>query len=196
MNRRTSVVTALFIALSFTTLSLAQNQLKYDELPNLHQVNSNLYRGGQPKEGGIGRLKQLGVKTIINLRDDDGRARSEEAEARAAGLRYFNVPLPNFNRPTDKTVSQILALISSNENQPVFVHCKRGSDRTGTIIAVYRIEHDGWTGEKAKSEAKHYGLGFWQRGMKDYIHDYYRRFNQSKVGVAPVQEQVSKPPHL
>jgi protein tyrosine/serine phosphatase len=71
-------------------------------------------------------------------------------------------------------------VISANENQPVFVHCRRGSDRTGTIIAIYRIEHDGWTSEKATSEAKRYGLGLWQLGMKDYISDYYRRRTQER----------------
>jgi tyrosine-protein phosphatase SIW14 len=175
MNKRTTIFAALIFSLYIASIGLAQDDSKYDDLPNLHQVNSSLYRGAQPKDGGVVKLKQLGIKTIINLRDDDERAKSEEKEAQAAGLRYFNVPLPNFNRPDDKTVEQILTLIKSAENQPVFVHCKRGSDRTGTIIAVYRIDHDGWSGEKAKAEAKRYGLGFWQVGMKDYIHDYYER---------------------
>jgi protein tyrosine/serine phosphatase len=69
-----------------------------------------------------------------NLRDDDGHALEEEAEARAAGLQYVNVPMSNFNRPADKTVEKVLAIINERENQPVFVHCKRGSDRTGRSL--------------------------------------------------------------
>ena len=42
------------------------------------------------------------------------------------------------------------------------------------VIAVYRISHEGWTGEQAKKEAKQYGMKMWQRRMKDYILDYYR----------------------
>jgi tyrosine-protein phosphatase SIW14 len=175
MIKRFAPLTALAILLCFSSLPLAQTDLHYVELPNFHQVNANLYRGGQPKANGLERLKQLGIKTIINLRDDDERVRREISAAKAAGFAYFNIPLASFGRPADKTVDRILALINAPENQPVFVHCSRGADRTGTIIAVYRIEHDGWSSEKAKAEAKSFGLGFWQVQMKDYIHDRYSR---------------------
>ena len=168
----------------FAVASAAQTVSKYEELPNFHQVNMNLYRGAQPKRGGIQKLAELGIKTIINLRDDDGRARSEEIEARAAGLKYFNLPLDNFGRPADEKVQRVLAVIDAPENQPVFVHCKRGADRTGTIIAVYRIEHDGWTSKQAKDEASRYGMGLWQVGMKHYIDDYQRRRQISGKGYA------------
>ena len=49
---------------------------------------------------------------------------------------------------------------------------KEAPTHTGAIIAVYRVEHDGWTSEQAKAEAKRYGLGFWQVKIKDYISDY------------------------
>jgi tyrosine-protein phosphatase SIW14 len=153
---------------------------KYDELPNFHQVNEKLYRGAQPKKEGFKRLAQLGVKTIVNLRDDDAMAQREGSEARAAGLQYFNLPLSRTGRPTDEQVERALALLNSTKNQPVFVHCRLGADRTGTIIAVYRISHDGWTSERAKAEANRYGMHFWETGMKDYIHDYYQRLQTSK----------------
>jgi tyrosine-protein phosphatase SIW14 len=188
MNKRISLLATLAIAACLASVSLAQDNTRYTELPNFHQVNDQVYRGAQPKEGGLQKLKQLGIKTIINLRDDDGRARAEETEAQAAGIRYFNIPMGNFGAPADKTVDQVLALLSATENQPVFVHCKRGSDRTGTIIAIYRIEHDGWTSEKAKAEAKRYGIGFWQTGMKNYIHDYYSRRAQNTA------EAPARPP--
>jgi tyrosine-protein phosphatase SIW14 len=172
------------VALFLTSVVVAQTSFKSKELPNFHQVNEYLYRGAQPQDGGIKKLAQLGIKTIINLRDDDERARAEEAEAHALGLSYFNVPLPDFNRPDDKTIKQILALIAVPENQPVFLHCKRGADRTGTVVAIYRIEHDGWDSERAKAEAKQYGLGFWQIEMKDYIHDYYQRWLEQKKKAA------------
>lgn len=183
--------------LCLASVGIAQSEPKYDELPNFHQVNEQLYRGAQPQRGGIQRLAQLGVKTIVNLRPDDKRSQSEGQEARAAGLRYFNVPVEKttsvealksladlrylklpaqrLGRPTDAPVEHLLSIINAPENQPVFVHCKRGADRTGAIIAIYRIEHDGWTSEKAKAEANRYGMGWWERGKKNYIRDYYRR---------------------
>jgi len=177
MKTRISIVAIFAFGFVLTTLTAAQEQkeTRYKELPNFHLVNSNLYRGGQPETGGLEQLKKLGVKTIINLRDDDERARAEKTEAESMGFRYFNIPFASFDRPSDEAVDEVLKLLTSQENSPLFIHCKRGSDRTGTVIAIYRIEHDGWDGEKAKAEAKRYGMGFWQVGMKDYIHDYYAR---------------------
>lgn len=164
---------ALSLALALPSLSAAQD--KNSGLPNFYRVNDTLYRGGQPSDSGYTRLAKLGIKTVLDLRDDGERARSAELKARAAGLRYFNLPMSEFSKPTDRRVAEALSIINSEENQPVFVHCKRGSDRTGTIIAIYRIEYQGWTSEEAKEEAKRFGLGFWQIRMRDYIGDYYRR---------------------
>lgn len=171
-SRIISTVLSLLIA---ATVAHAQDEAKYKELPNFHRVNAQVFRGAQPAQEGFKLLASLGVKTVLNLRDADENARAEEALARAAGLRYFNVPLDGMKRPSDEQVERALAVINAPENQPVFVHCKRGADRTGTVIACYRISHDNWTSEQAKAEARRYGLGFWEVGMKDYIRDYYER---------------------
>ena len=147
---------------------------RYPELPNFHRVNERLYRGGQPRADGIQKLAALGINTIINLRAGDDRSRREEREAQAAGLRYFNVPFKRLGRPTDEQIKKTLAIINAMENGRVFVHCQHGADRTGSVIAIYRVAHDGWTSKEAKREANRYGMRFWQRGMKDYISDYYR----------------------
>ena len=146
----------------------------YDELPNFRRVDDLLFRGGQPKPGGYARLARLGVKTVVNLRDDDGRALSEGEEARAAGLRYYNVPFGRLGRPSDSEVERVLQLIGAPENQPVFLHCRRGADRTGLVVAVYRMMHGGWTAERALEEANRLGMARWQLGKKDYIKDFYR----------------------
>jgi tyrosine-protein phosphatase SIW14 len=185
MIKTITPITLLTVVLSLTCVSFAQNDLRDDDLPNMHQVNSNLFRGGQPTGSGLEKLKQLGIKTIINLRDDDKRAKREADEAHAAGFNYINIPLSSFGRPANETVDRILTLINKPENQPVFVHCSRGADRTGTIIAIYRIEHDGWTSERAKSEAKDFGMGFWQVSMKDFIRDRHR----SRSSVPPKSGQ-------
>jgi protein tyrosine/serine phosphatase len=174
--------TALMTSVVLLTLALnvfAQNEVRFAELPNFHLVNSQLYRGAQPKAGGLQRLKQIGIKTIVNLRGADERTQAEEQEARTLGLRYYHVALPEFSKPKDEDVQQVLELINAPENQPVFVHCRRGADRTGTIIASYRITHDGWTAAEAKKEAKKYGMSWTQRGMKHYIEEFYK---QRKAG--------------
>jgi len=145
-------------------------------LSNFHKVSERLYRGAQPGKDGVKKLAELGIKTIIDLRCDGDRAPSEKLAAEQAGLKYYNFGLSNFGRPSDDQVKQIFAIIDAPENGPVFLHCRRGSDRTGTIVAVYRISHDGWTGERATTEARQYGLSWVEVGMKNYIADYYKAY--------------------
>lgn len=167
--------TAAVLLLTLAFIASAQVEPQITEVPNFHRVNEHLYRGGQPQPGGIQRLAALGIKTIVNLRAADKRSHAEEAEVQAAGLRYFNLPMPIYAKPTNRQVEQALDILSDPQNQPVFVHCKRGADRTGTIIAAYRITHDGWTSTQAKQEATRYGMMQTQFEMRDYITDYHRR---------------------
>ena len=167
------MVSVLVVALAIN--AFAQSEPRYAELPNFHQVNPQLYRGAQPKAGGLQRLKELGVKTIVNLRGKDEHTGAESEEAQSLGLRYYNVPLPEFSSPRDAEVQRVLDIISTAANQPVFVHCRHGEDRTGTIIACYRISHDGWTAAAAKKEAEQRSMSWTQVGMKRYIGKFYRQ---------------------
>src|SRR2546421_8320580 len=103
---------AAVLLLLCTAAAIAQDAPRYLELPNFHQVNAQLYRGAQPKAGGLAQLARLGVKTIINLREGDERADAEEQAARAFGLGYYNVALPGLHRPKDADVARALALIA------------------------------------------------------------------------------------
>jgi len=143
-------------------------------LPNFFKVNERLYRGGQPKDAGFAELKKLGVMTVVDLRDNDDNALKEKALVEKAGMRFINFPLDNWARPDTKDIEKIIAEINNAADQPVFVHCKRGSDRTGTVIAVYRMTYDGWDAKRAGDEAERFGIGWWQFAMRDFINDYYR----------------------
>ena len=156
------------------------------DLPWFHEVNPAFFRGAQPTLNGIQALPKLGIKTVINLRAADEDSGAEEYYARQAGLRYFNFPMEGRGRPAEAEVQAILAVIGARENQPVFVHCKRGKDRTGTIVACYRILHDGWTSEQAIDEARLLGLRWTEFGMKRYIRDLYRsHLRQPRAAGAP-----------
>jgi uncharacterized protein (TIGR01244 family) len=181
-NRRIVLASGMVAAMAL--VSFAQTETRYEELPRFHRVNDQLYRGAQPKAEGIRKLAALGIKTIVNLRREDDHTLPEAAAARALGLRYFHVPMRDMSRPTDEQVSRALAIINSPENQPVFVHCRRGADRTGVVIACYRIAHDGWTRKDATKEAKHYGMSWTQFGMKDYIEDFYERQQKRATGTS------------
>ena len=158
----------------------AQKPSADKDLPNFYLINENLYRGAQPTEEGIKRLAKMGVKTIINLRGDEEKAKNEELWAKNNGIKFINVNLSNWFKPKTEDIESIIKDINATGNQPVFVHCQRGADRTGTVIAIYRITHDNWTAKQAIDEAKKFNFGWWQFWMKDYINDYYRDFQAQK----------------
>jgi protein tyrosine/serine phosphatase len=137
-------------------------------IPNFGKVNDRLYRGSEPNRTAIKNLQKLGVKTIIDLRSGGEVSAREAARAAAAGITYTNVPLNGLTRPTDAQVDHVLALIESSPG-PVFVHCEHGCDRTGTIIACYRIRHDHWSLADAQLEADDYGMSNLERGMRNYL---------------------------
>jgi tyrosine-protein phosphatase SIW14 len=175
MKSRFSRLSASVVVLALmVSIGAAQSELRYKELPNFRKVQAHLYRGGQPASGGLKKLTELGIKTVVNLRGEDERSRAEEAEAKASGLRYYAIPMPGLSRPSDAQMKQVLAILDDQENWPVFIHCKRGSDRTGTVIACYRISKEGWAGERAINEARQYGMSWMEFGMRDYISDYAR----------------------
>jgi uncharacterized protein (TIGR01244 family) len=176
MTRRFGRWQAQLAAVAVLSLVIAaQENRTHRELPNFHQVNENLYRGAQPERGGLKKLSELGIKTVINLRGASDETRKQQAEAEASGMRYFNIPLSALGRPADEQVERALAIIDARENWPVFVHCQRGADRTGVIIAAYRISHERWTDDQAITEAKRFGMAGIQFRKKGYISDYYKR---------------------
>lgn len=151
----------------------AADALRADSsLPNFKRVSERLFRGGQPREGGLARLAALGIDTIVNLRGRDEKTVAEEAKARALGMRYFSVEMPEWGRPTDGRVARVLEIIRAPENGRVFVHCKDGVDRTGVIIACHRIAHEGWSSKRALVEARDAGMRWVQFWMRDYVGDY------------------------
>ena len=175
IHRLSAAVCAVALLVSISTATAAQSEPRYRELPNFHKVSDTLYRGAQTSSGAAKKLAELGIKTIVNLRGEAELTLQEQNEAETAGLRYLSVPMPGLSAPTDYEVARVMAIIDNPENQPVFIHCKRGSDRTGTIAAIYRISHDGWNAERAITEAKRYGMSWAEFGMKSYISDYYKQ---------------------
>jgi protein tyrosine/serine phosphatase len=193
-RRISPAIAAAVLTLLITSAGLAQQAPRYAELPNFHKVSEKLYRGGQPKAGGVKKLADLGIKTIINLRGADETTRAEEAEAKAAGLAYFNISMPGLSRPTHDQVARVMAILNDQQHWPVFIHCKRGSDRTGTMVALYRISNDEWTANQAMTEAKRHGMSWLEFGMKDYVSDYYRdrSTNRQKRTERAEQQPIKK----
>lgn len=124
-------------------------------LSNFHMVSSNLYRGAQPTTAGFQELSKMGIKTVINLRD----FHSDLLLIDTNKLRYFAIPMNAWNVNRKDAVT-FLRIVMDTNNFPMFVHCKHGSDRTGTMCAIYRLAIDNWSKEKALDEMKNGGFGY------------------------------------
>jgi protein tyrosine/serine phosphatase len=140
---------------------------------NFEKVSDLVYRGAQPTEQGFQSLAKLGVHTVIDLQEaGSARAIFEEKAVKAAGMEYVNVPMEGMRTPSNESVNKVLAVLENTATGAVFVHCHRGADRTGGIIACYRIEHDHWTNQKALAEARSMGMSWYQLAIQRYVQNY------------------------
>ncbi|MBU4231807.1 MAG: dual specificity protein phosphatase family protein [Desulfobacterales bacterium] len=124
-------------------------------VPNLYRISGELYRGDQPSSQGMRNLKNLGLKTIINLRS----FHSDRDEIGDTGLGYEHIYMKAWH-PEEKEVVRFLKIVTDPKRAPVLVHCQHGADRTGTMIAVYRIAVQGWSKAEAIREMTEGGFGF------------------------------------
>ena len=143
---------------TFLLIALASNALAQDSRPVLYRVNDNLYRGKQPARQDIPKLATAGIKTVLDLRGSLGHKNWEKTAVEGAGMRYVRVGLSGVFAPTDSQIDRILAILKDGANGPIFIHCRRGADRSGVVIACYRISHDHWTNAQAMEEARQQGF--------------------------------------
>jgi protein tyrosine phosphatase (PTP) superfamily phosphohydrolase (DUF442 family) len=136
---------------------------------NFHQVNEHVYRGAQPTTEGFEYLAKIGVKTVLDLREKGERATRESQLVTSLGMHYVNVPMTGLTPPTRAEITRILVLLEEGTAGAVFVHCMRGADRTGAVIAAYRIDHDHWDNDRALKEAMSFGISFFQLPRKNFI---------------------------
>jgi len=164
---------AIFSVLTSLTLASAWAKSQNDNLPNFQKVDDHVYRGAQPTDSGFKDLAQLGIKTVVDLRDIGEHSQADEQKVvTELGMRYVSIPMHGLSTPKDDKVAAVQALLNDTTSGPVFVHCKRGADRTGMVIAVYRISHDQWDNKKALSEAKSNGMSIFERAIQHYVLDY------------------------
>ena len=141
-------------------------RLQLPGVPNLHRVSENLYRGAQPTAEGMKQLEKLGVKTVVNLRS----SRSDRDEIEGTALTYEHISLTMRN-PDPENVTRFLKIVTDGSRTPVFVHCRHGADRTGTLCAIYRITVEGWSKDEAIAEMTRGGFGYhsiWKK-LVDYV---------------------------
>lgn len=131
---------------------------------NFAQVSPILYRGAQPTAEGFAELKKRGIRTVVSLRSfhDDRKLLV------GTGLRYVRIPAKTWH-PEDEDVLAFFKALRDPANQPVFVHCQQGADRTGCVVAIHRMVDDGWTLKAAVAEMEDFGFHPIWREISEYL---------------------------
>jgi len=184
-RKNPSLVSFAVILLTLSISAISAAKVHQDKnfptvkIKNFGQMDERFYRGGQPKKEDYPSLAAVGIKTIIDLRDDP--TSYEKAATEAAGMRYVNIPMDDKSYPKAEQVDAFLKLVNDPTTGAFYVHCAGGRHRTGVMGAVYRFTHNGWNFDQVYAEMKDYDFyTSWGHGpMKKFVEDYWQQI-QSK----------------
>lgn len=160
MMKRTAV---LVLVLWVSTLSAAEQQarsgkwalrIETDKLQNFYKLDDKVYRSEQPERKGFSYLHSFGIRNVLNLRDHH----KDDDKAKGTGLNLYRVEMNAGKITVDEAVAA-LRIIRQSEG-PIVIHCWHGSDRTGTVSALYRIIFQDWSKEEAIDELMNGGYGY------------------------------------
>lgn len=137
-------------------------------LSNVGRIAPGIYRGAQPGAEGYGTLKKMGIRTVIDFRTTENERRQVEE----AGMHAIAVPIEMSRDGLREKVDRVVALMADPANQPVFIHCRHGQDRTGIVAAAYRMKVEGWSLKDAEAEMQSFGFNDVWVNFKKFIRNY------------------------
>jgi tyrosine-protein phosphatase SIW14 len=168
-------------------------KLKIAGVPNAGKVSDVLFRGAQPTAQGLAELKKLGVTTIVDLRGNRGPVNREREQAESLGMHFIDIPVNGWSPPSNAQVAEFLKLFQQDPTQKVFVHCYYGRDRTGVMVAAYRMTQQNWTVDQAVSEMDSFGFRYYlYPAMKSYVRRFPITFGADNT-FAPLHPASSAP---
>jgi len=180
---------ALIAVLSLSGTAAAQETTPTIKIKNFGQMDERFYRGAQPKEKDYKDLAQLGIKTIIDLRDDPEAY--EKPMVESLGMTYVHIPMIAKQYPTQEATALFLKTVNDPSTGKFYVHCAGGRHRTGVMGAVYRFQFYKWDFEQVYKEMKQYDFYTrWGHGaFKDFVQDYYSQMSHEKAQTKPQSSQ-------
>jgi protein tyrosine/serine phosphatase len=180
---------ALIAVFSFSVFAVAQTAPSPEKFPNIKignfgQMDERYYRGAQPEPGDYQALKDLGINTVIDLRNDP--TEYEKREVEALGMKYINIPMSGWKYAKDTQVEEFMKVMNDPSTGVVYAHCKAGKHRTGLTGAIYRFEKYGWDYDKAYKEMKNYDYSSWpvHYNIKQYVADYAKEMKSRPAAPA------------
>ena len=151
------------------------------KIKNFGQMDDRFYRGAQPGKKDYKDLAAMGIKTIIDLREDPESY--EQPLVESLGMKYVNIPMLGKKYPTPEATEAFLKTINDPATGKFFVHCAGGRHRTGAMGAVYRFQFYDWDYDQVYKEMKQYDFytRFGHQAFKDFVADYAKTHPNKKV---------------
>jgi len=123
-------------------------------LTNLYRIDEGVYRSEQPSATDFAALERYGIREVLNLRN----YHSDDDEAAGTSLILHRLRT-KAGKISEEDLLEALRIIK-NRKGPILIHCWHGSDRTGAVIAMYRIVFQGATKADAIRELTEGGFGY------------------------------------
>lgn len=151
------------------------------KIKNFGQMDDRFYRGAQPGKKDYKDLAAIGIKTIIDLREDPESY--EQPLVESLGMKYVNIPMLGKKYPTPEATEAFLKTINDPATGKFFVHCAGGRHRTGAMGALYRFQFYDWGFDEVYKEMKQYDFytRFGHQAFKDFVTDYAKTHPSKKV---------------
>lgn len=170
-----------------------------------------VYRSGcLTSDGFRAAIREHKIRTVVNLQEeaqDPNLSKSyfnstsirESELCKELGVDYLFLQVdlvePHLvpaHRPA--TIDEFLKIMDDKSKYPVLIHCKAGLHRTGCLLAVYRMEYDRWTWDKALRELKYHGFGeFVSTSANEYIRQYVLEYRPRPLSSDVAAEQKIVP---
>jgi len=188
MKRKFLLLVPVFFVLGLVNPSFAQKanrpgkwatSIPSKYLTNLFRVSDDVYRSEQPTHDAFVELSGMGVKSVLNLRTTE----KDDEIIGGINIKPYLVSM-DAGDFTDNDIIDALKAIA-DAPKPILIHCRHGSDRTGVVVAMYRIILQDWPKEDALDELMNGGYGF---------HTYYKNIPEyiKNVNVESIRSQLKK----
>ena len=173
------LILAIVTTLTAVSAQTDATQFQNIKIKNFGQMDTNYFRGGQPKADQYDELVAIGINTIVDLRNDPEDY--EKPTAESLGMKYINIPMDDAEYPSEASINRFLEVINDPANGKMFVHCKGGKHRAGVTGAVYRFTKYGWNYDQAYAEMLKFkfNTSWGRKVMKTFVQDYAAKMDNA-----------------